>query len=88
MSHNQTHSPPLPIPILDPHPLLDPRAPVPNAHPSSLDQLPPEPPGGVVEGELLAAQVVDRRVALPVQEEVVVEADLLWLLLERVSQAP
>lgn len=48
-------------------------------HPSSFDQLSPEFFGGIVEGELLTAQVVDGRVALYVK--VVVETNLLWRLL-------
>lgn len=52
-------------------------------HPSSFDQLPSEFFGGVVERELLTAQVVDWRVALQVEEKVVVEKHLLWLLLTR-----
>lgn len=50
-------------------------------HPSSFDQLSSEFFGGVVECELLTAQVVDWRVALQVQEKVVVETHLLRLLL-------
>lgn len=50
-------------------------------HPSSFDQLPSEFFGGVVERELLTAQVVDWRVAFQVEEKVVVEKHLLWLLL-------
>ena len=37
-------------------------------HPAGHQELVPELHSGVVEGELLAAQVVDRRVALQVQE--------------------
>lgn len=50
-------------------------------HPSSFDQLPSEFFGGVVERELLTAQVVDWWVALQVEEKIVVEKHLLWLLL-------
>lgn len=52
-------------------------------YPAGFDQLFPEFFGGVVEGELLAAQVVDRRVALQVEEQVVVEKHLFWLFLEQ-----
>lgn len=52
-------------------------------HPSSFDQLPSEFFGGVVERELLTAQVVDWRVALQVEEKVVVKKHLLWLLLSQ-----
>ena len=51
-------------------------------HPSSFDELSPEFFGGVVEGELLTAQVVNGRVALQVKEQVVVETHLFWLLLQ------
>lgn len=51
------------------------------SHPSSFDQLSPEFFGGVVEGELLTAQVVDWGVALQVKKQVIVEAHLFWLLL-------
>lgn len=52
-------------------------------HPSSFDQLSPEFFGGVVEGELLTAQVVDWWVALQVKEKVVVETHFFGLLLNR-----
>lgn len=52
-------------------------------HPSSFDQLSPEFFGGVVEGELLTAQVVDWWVALQVEEKVVVETHFFGLLLNR-----
>lgn len=50
-------------------------------HPSSFDQFSPEFFGGVVEGELLTTQMVDRGIALQVKEQVIVEAHLFWLLL-------
>lgn len=53
-----------------------------HTHPASHEQLAAKLGGGVVEGELLTAQVVDRRVALQVKKQVVGEADLPWLLLE------
>lgn len=52
-------------------------------HSSSSDQFLAEVSGGVVEGEFLTAQVIDRWVALQVQEEVVVKENLLRLLLRR-----
>lgn len=52
-------------------------------HPSGFDQFSSELFGGVVEGELLTAQVVDWRVSLQVKEEVVVEAHFSGLLLEK-----
>lgn len=54
-----------------------------SSHPSGFDQLPPEFFGGVVEGEFLTAQVVDWRVALQVEEQVVVETHFFWLLLKK-----
>lgn len=53
-----------------------------HTHPSSHEQLAAKLGGGVIEGELLTAQVVDRRVALQVEKQVVGEADLPRLLLE------
>lgn len=53
-----------------------------HTHPSSHQELVPELNGGVVEGELLTAQVVYGRVALQVQEQVIGEANLPWLLLK------
>lgn len=57
-----------------------------HTHPAGHQQLVPELHGGVVEGELLTAQVVDGRVALQVQEQVVGEANLPWLLLKKRKQ--
>ena len=57
-----------------------------HTHPAGHQQLVPELHGGVVEGELLTAQVVDGRVALQVQEQVVGEANLPWLLLKQRKQ--
>lgn len=51
-------------------------------HPASHEQLAAKLCGRIVEGELLAAQVVDRRVALQVEEQVVGETDLPRFLLE------
>lgn len=53
-----------------------------SSHPSGLEQLSVKLLRGVVESELLAAEVVDRRVAFQVEEEVVIEPNLLWLLLK------
>lgn len=53
-----------------------------HTHPASHQELVPELNGGVVEGELLTAQVVYRWVALQVQEQVIGEANLPWLLLK------
>lgn len=53
-----------------------------SSHPSSLEQLPAKLLRGVVEGELLAADVIDRRVAVQVEKEVVIEPNLLWFLLK------
>lgn len=52
-------------------------------HPSSFDELSPEIYGGVVEGELLTAQVVNRWVALQIKEQVIVETNFFWLLLTK-----
>lgn len=57
-----------------------------HTHPASHQKLVPELNGGVVEGELLTAQVVYRRVALQVQEQVIGEANLPWLLLKQRKQ--
>lgn len=54
-----------------------------HTHPASHQELVPELDGGVVEGELLAAQVVYGRVALQVQEQVIGEANLPRLLLKQ-----
>lgn len=53
-----------------------------HTHPASHEQLAAKLCGRIVEGELLAAQVVDRRVALQVEEQVVGETDLPRFLLE------
>lgn len=53
-----------------------------HTHPSSHEQLAAKLGGRVIEGEFLTAQVVDRRVALQVEKQVVGEADLSRLLLE------
>lgn len=54
-------------------------------HPASHEQLAAKLSGRVVEGELLAAQMVDRRVALQVEKQVIGEADFPGLLLEHRS---
>lgn len=53
-----------------------------HTHPASHEQLAAKLSGGVVERKLLTAQMVDRRIALQVEEQVVGEADLPGLLLE------
>lgn len=50
-------------------------------HPTGLDQLASKLVCGVVKCELLTAQVVDRWVALQVQEKVIIKAHLFRLLL-------
>lgn len=54
-----------------------------NSHPSGFQQLPTKLLCGVVEGELLTAQVIDRRVALQVEEQVVIKANFLGFFLMR-----
>lgn len=51
-------------------------------HPASHEQLAAKLCSRVVEGELLAAQVIDRRVALQIEEQVVGKTDLPRFLLE------
>lgn len=53
----------------------------PLTYPSGFQQLPTKLLRRVVEGELLAAQMIDRRVALQVEEQVVVEANFLGFFL-------
>lgn len=53
------------------------------SYPSGFQQLPAELLRRVVEGELLAAEMIDRWVALQVEEQVVVEANFLGFFLRR-----
>lgn len=50
-------------------------------HPTGLDQLASKLVCGVVKRKLLTAQVVDRWVALQVQEKIIIKAHLFRLLL-------
>lgn len=52
------------------------------SHPSSFKQLPTKLLRWVVEGELLTAEVIDRRVAFQVEKEVIIEANFLWFFLK------
>lgn len=54
----------------------------PATYPAGAQELAPKLFRGIVEGEFLAAEMVDGRVALQVEEEVVVETDFLRLFLQ------
>lgn len=58
------------------------------SHPSSLQQLPSKLLCWVVEGELLAAKVIHRWMAVQVQKEVVVEANFLRFFLRTGIKSP
>lgn len=50
-------------------------------YPSSLEQLPAELFSRVIECELFTAEMIDRWVALQVQEQIVVKAHFFWFFL-------
>lgn len=54
-----------------------------HSYPSGFQQLPTKLLCRVVEGELLAAEMIDRRVALQVEEQVVIKANFLRLFLRK-----
>ena len=50
-------------------------------HPSSFDELTPEVFLGVLKGQLLTADMIDRRCLLQMQEEIILKADHTRILL-------
>ena len=50
-------------------------------YPSSFEQFPSEVLCWVLEGQLLTSDVIDRRLLLRVQEQVIVQDNFLWLFL-------